>query len=202
MFKLQGGWGIKSLFQFVHAYWYLTKTDQYVKILADGVSFSIKYLPHWFGRWAMGLVVPYYHGKVMRREDVKKVLTLNVDLRVTDDIAERVVPFEAARSIIVEHPDHIVVGDCPCRAYRGEAACSSEKYGIQYCMFIGEPFVSFILDHAQINPLRITVEEALERLEDVHKRGWVSSMFFKDICGQRSYAICNLLPMLLRWVAD
>jgi len=119
LFKLQGGWGIKSLFQFVHAYWYLTKTDQYVKILVDGVSFSIKYLPHWFGRWAMGLVVPYYHGKVMRREDVKKVLTLNVDLRVTDDIAERVVPFEAARSIIVEHPDHIVVGDCPCRAYRG-----------------------------------------------------------------------------------
>jgi NAD-dependent dihydropyrimidine dehydrogenase PreA subunit len=61
-------------------------------------------------------------------------------------------------------------------------------------MFIGEPFVSFILDHAQINPLRITVEEALERLEDVHKRGWVSSMFFKDICGQRSYAICNCCP--------
>ena len=191
LFRLQGGWGIRSIYRFLHAYWYLTNIVRYLNVLLKPALFMTKYFPPMVGRWVLNQILPYYHGKILRTEDAKKIINLNVDLRVEDRIAEKVVSFETARNIIIEHPDHIVVIDCACRVFKGEHHCSSEKYGIQACMIIGEPMASFVLDHSQNNPLKITAEEALARIKDFHQRGWVHSMFFKDVFAERSYAICN-----------
>jgi Pyruvate/2-oxoacid:ferredoxin oxidoreductase delta subunit len=191
LFRMQGGWGIKSIYRFLHGYWYLINIHRYLNVLFKPALFVINHFPPIFGRFVLNQILPYYHGKIMRTEDVKKVVNLNVDLLVEDQIAEKVVPFETARNIIIENPDHIVIVDCACRLFKGEGYCSSEKYGIKCCMIIGEPMASFVLDHSQSNPLKITAEEALACIEDFHQLGWAHSMFFKDVFAERSYAICN-----------
>ncbi len=62
------------------------------------------------------------------------------------------------------------------------------------CMAIGRPYTDFLLEHRPDSSRRVSQEEALKILEEVHKRGWVHQGFFKDACFQSFYVICNCDP--------
>ncbi|NPV91906.1 MAG: 4Fe-4S binding protein [Firmicutes bacterium] len=127
-----------------------------------------------------------YHGKVLRFEDAKKILALDVDLDL-GPLDKTVIPFEHARSVILKNPDKLLALDCACRSTR-ENGC----YPRDVCIWIGEPFFSFILDHNTTgNPRIITSEEAIAIMEAERERGHMQHALFKDAMGDRLYCICN-----------
>lgn len=125
-----------------------------------------------------------YHGKAIPLETAKTLVSIQKEIKL--DNLEQVIPFERARDIILKNPDHIAVIDCPCR--KGlEHPCEP----LDVCMIIGEPFVSFVLDHQPDASRLITSEQARQILEDENRRGHVSHAYFKDAALNRFYAICN-----------
>ena len=111
-------------------------------------------------------------------------MQVNEDVNLT--VPEHIVPFALARDIVLEHPDHIIVLDCPCRMAR-ENPCLP----LDVCIVVGEPFASFVLEHQPEHARQITPDEAVSILEAEDKRGHVHHAFFKDAMLQRFYAICN-----------
>jgi ferredoxin len=125
-----------------------------------------------------------YHGKVMPLDAAERLVMLDVGLDLRG--LEQIVPYPIACDIVLQHPDHIVALECPCRAAR-ETPCLP----LDVCLIVGEPFASFVVDH---NPRRsrwITQSEAVEILRAEHERGHVHHAFFKDAMLGRFYAICN-----------
>jgi Pyruvate/2-oxoacid:ferredoxin oxidoreductase delta subunit/uncharacterized protein YuzB (UPF0349 family) len=187
LWRLNGGW--KHPLLFLHAYFYLAHTDKYVAYIVPPTNFLSRLFPRTLGKKLMAHVQPVYHSKVLVTADARKVVTLDEDLSVDDEVGKKIITFKYARQILLKDPENIVVLDCGCRTHVGK--CASEKYGINVCMVIGEPQASFILDHSKLNPKKLTATEAIERLEDFHKSGFVHTLWFKDALGYRSYAICN-----------
>ena len=128
-----------------------------------------------------------YHGKVVPLDHAERLVTFgeNLDLRGL----EQIIPYPVARDIVLQHPDHIVALDCPCRAGR-ENPCLP----LDVCLIIGEPFASFIADHHPTGSRWITQSEAVDTLRAENERGHVHHAFFKDAMLGRFYAICNCCP--------
>jgi len=126
-----------------------------------------------------------YHGKVVRLPDALKLVTQKENLHLVP--SEKVIPFKVAREVILENPDSIVVGTCPCRAI-SEHPCLPPP--MEVCLFIGDPNASFL---AVQNPKyrKISQEEAVKILEDCHKRGFVHCAYFEKAASNRFNAICN-----------
>jgi Pyruvate/2-oxoacid:ferredoxin oxidoreductase delta subunit len=125
-----------------------------------------------------------YHGKVMPLDKASKLVMVNQPLKLPD--LEQVIPYKRARAIILENPDHIAVLKCPCRAAQ-EKPCQPADV----CLIIGEPFVSFILEHHPDKAKWITQQEAVAVMAAEAERGHVHHAFFKDAMLDRFYAICN-----------
>lgn len=126
-----------------------------------------------------------YHGKVITQGDASVIVSMKQPLEIVD--LERIVPYSDARSLILEHPmPSIAVIDCPCRDLSPNG-CQPRDV----CMIVGEPFVSFVLEHRPKKSRRVNTEEALKILEEEEKRGHIHSAWFKDVLGGRFYAICN-----------
>jgi len=127
-----------------------------------------------------------YHSKILKLEDAEKLVTQEVNVNI--DVPESIVPFKLAKDVILNTPDAIAVGTCPCRKANPESSCMPDP--MEACMFLGDPHVSFIVAH---NPKfrKVTQEEAVEILEDCHNRGFVHCAYFKRDMGSRLYAICN-----------
>lgn len=125
-----------------------------------------------------------YHGKVVTLDSARKLVTLNEPIELPD--LEKVVPYSRARDIILKNPGQIAVLQCPCRTAR-ETPCLP----IDVCLIIGEPFVSFMIEHHSTKARKISPDEAIKILEAENKRGHVSHAFFKDAMLDRFYAICN-----------
>lgn len=125
-----------------------------------------------------------YHGKVVPLESAQRLVLVHEDVRLT--VPEHIVPFAVARDIVMEHPNHIIALDCPCRMAR-ENPCLP----LDVCLVVGEPFASFVLDHQPNHARRISPNEAVDILKAEDKRGHVHHAFFKDAMLQRFYAICN-----------
>ena len=125
-----------------------------------------------------------YHGKVVPLEEAKRLVSIKEDIEIKD--LEKIIPFSRAKDIIMRNPDRIAVLDCPCREAR-ENPC----HPLDVCLIIGDPFVSFILEHLPRKSRQISSQEAIEILEAEHERGHVSHAFFKDAMLNRFYAICN-----------
>jgi ferredoxin len=125
-----------------------------------------------------------YHGKVMPLEAAKQLLTVEEEISLTN--LEQVIPYARACDIVLQHPDHIVVLECPCRASRPNP-CQP----LDVCLIVGEPFASFVSEHHPRRSRWITPEEAVEILCAEHERGHVHHAFFKDAMLGRFYAICN-----------
>ncbi|MDI6697137.1 MAG: 4Fe-4S binding protein [Anaerolineales bacterium] len=125
-----------------------------------------------------------YHGKVMPLASARRLVSVREDIRRPD--LEQVIPYPRARALILEHPDQIAVLDCPCRSARPNPCLP-----LDVCLIVGEPFVSFILEHHPSKARRITQQEATRILEEEDARGHVHHAFFKDAMLGRFYAICN-----------
>ena len=125
-----------------------------------------------------------YHGKVLPLKEAKRLVSIKEDIRIKD--LEKVIPFTKAKDIILHNPDRIAALDCPCRLAR-ENPCTP----LDVCLIVGDPFVSFVLEHQPEKSRLISSQEAMDILEAEHERGHVSHAFFKDAMLNRFYAICN-----------
>ncbi len=125
-----------------------------------------------------------YHGKVVPLEAATQLVTVEKEINLTN--LEHVIPYACARDIVLQHPDHIVVLECPCRASR-----SNPCQPLDVCLIVGEPFAGFIAEHHPHRARWITPKEAVNILRAEDERGHVHHAFFKDAMLGRFYAICN-----------
>lgn len=131
-----------------------------------------------------GTIGDGYHGKVVTLEAATRLVSVQQEINLTD--LEHVIPYPVARDIVLRHPDHIAVLECPCRASRPNPCLP-----LDVCLIVGEPFASFVLEHHPRRARAITSAEAAEILAAEHARGHVHHAFFKDAMLGRFYAICN-----------
>lgn len=172
---------------------YLPEPDVLVKprgIEFDVVDELVKTAVNECNRGAGSLMTNTYHAKVLRLEDAEQIVTLTEDLNL-GELPKTIMPYEIAKSAIIEAADRIAVIDCVCRNTRGEKGCQPRDV----CIVIGEPWVSWCLDRDRyLNGRIVTQEEALKILRECHERGNVHAAFFKDIAAGRLYSICNCCP--------
>jgi len=125
-----------------------------------------------------------YHGKVVPTAAAEELVTLDRPIELRG--IEQIVPYAAARDIVLQNPDHIVALECPCRSVR-ENPCLP----LDVCLVIGEPFAGFVAAHHPEKARWISQSEAVEILRAERNRGHVHHAFFKDAMLDRFYAICN-----------
>lgn len=125
-----------------------------------------------------------YHGKVVPLEAATQLVTVREDVDLGD--LEQIIPYATARDLVLQHPDHIAVLECPCRAARATPCLP-----LDVCLIVGEPFASFVVEHHPRRARWITPDEAIEILRAEDERGHVHHAFFKDAMLGRFYAICN-----------
>lgn len=125
-----------------------------------------------------------YHGKVVPLETARQLVSVKENITIQD--LEKVIPYQLARSLIMENPQSLVALDCPCRVAR-ENPCLP----LDVCLIVGEPFASFCLEHHPDRSRAISNAEAINILEAEEARGHVHHAFFKEAVLQRFYAICN-----------
>lgn len=125
-----------------------------------------------------------YHGKSLPLEEATKLIKL--DRAINTEVPEQVLPFTRAREIVLENPTKLAVIDCPCRS-----AMTNPCTPMDVCLVVGDPFVSFILQHHPTKSRAITSDEAVRILKAENARGHVTHAFFKDVMMGRFYAICN-----------
>ena len=117
-------------------------------------------------------------------EAAKQLVRVDRDVNLGD--LEHIIPYALAREIVLQHPDHIAVLECPCRA-----ACAHPCTPLDVCLIVGEPFAGFIREHHPDRSRWISSDEAVDILTAEHRRGHVHHAFFKDAMLGRFYAICN-----------
>jgi Pyruvate/2-oxoacid:ferredoxin oxidoreductase delta subunit len=133
---------------------------------------------------ATGTLADSYHAKVLPLDLAHQLVTVSQPIALPD--LEHVIPYVRARALILRNPDQVIVMECPCRAAK-ENPCLP----LDICLIIGEPFVSFLLEHHPSRARRITQEQAVEILETEAARGRVHHAFFNDPMLGRFFAICN-----------
>jgi NAD-dependent dihydropyrimidine dehydrogenase PreA subunit len=185
-----------SLFDFIHGYLYAKWPYLYISVaigehpLSRFLASIFLSLSSLLGHSMDEGVEPEiawadsYHGKVVPLEEAIRLVSIQEEIEILD--LEKIIPYTRAKDIILKNPDRIVALDCPCREAR-ENPCRP----LDVCLVIGDPFVSFILDHQPEKSRQISSHEAMEILQEEHQRGHVSHAFFKDAMLNRFYAICN-----------
>ncbi len=143
-----------------------------------------RFLPHADDGSAAQAWADSYHGKVVPLEAAAQLVSVREDVDLGD--LEQVIPYARARDLVLQHPQHIVALECPCRAARA-APCLP----LDVCLIVGEPFASFVLEHHPARARRIAPDEAVDILRAEDARGHVHHAFFKDAMLGRFYAICN-----------
>ncbi len=158
-------------------------TNRYVRLLIDDGSALVNRVPFlwpaarkWLGR--------RYHAKVVPFEQARKIIELDKDIPLQD--LEQIIPYDKARDLVLKAPPDIVLYDCACRA-RKENPCEPTMV----CLVIGQPFADFVLEHNPDTSRRITTEEAMTILREEHERGHMHAAWFRRICLDRFYCICN-----------
>jgi len=157
----------------------LAPLDPGLEEMLEAVSWQV-------GENAMSAETSLYHGKVLRPQDARKLVSLKEDVHISPP--ERVVPFKVARDIVLENPASIAVGTCPCRAQSLNPCLPPGEQEV--CLFLGEPWVSFMDEH-NASYHRISQDEAVKVLETCHAKGFVHTAYFEHAAGNRMDAICN-----------
>lgn len=170
--------GLKDLlnFRLPHMYIYGRWTRQYVKFLRDVL------IPR-LGPNGKKKFADTYHAKVLTTQHAKNIIAINHEVPLKD--IEQVIPYPMARKIILSYPLDVVVLECACRAI-SRHPCSPS----QVCMVVGKPVTDFIMEHHP-EAKRLTQQEALDLLDEAHRKGCVHTAWFKDAVFERFYAICN-----------
>lgn len=171
------GWHRPDLW--LHGLFYLGHTQQYVGMGRFFTGYT-RYIPGRLKR----RYADTYHGKLVPLEEAQRLVSVEEDVEIRD--LEQIVPYRTCKDIILRNPDEILVCKCVCRN-TSPVHC----YPDEVCMIIGEPYVSFILDHQPDLCRRVTAEEAVEILRQTDEAGCLHAAFFKDIARGRFYAICN-----------
>lgn len=125
-----------------------------------------------------------YHGKVIRLDDARKLITINRDIELRN--LDQVLPFRHARDLILHNPQNIVVYECPCRGQKKEPCRPTDV-----CLVVGDPFVDLLHMFQPFRSRRISPEDAVRILREEDKRGHVHTAWFKRTMLDRFYAICN-----------
>jgi len=126
-----------------------------------------------------------YHGKVMKKEDVQKLLTLKESINITP--SERVMPFKVARQLLIENPGSIAAAPCTCRLFEKKPCYPKDK---EICLFFGDPQASFMAEQNAM-ARKISQDEALHILDIAHAHGFVHTAYFEKAVGERLNVICN-----------
>jgi len=178
----------KSLGQFIHAYVYARWPYGYI---GSAIGELRRQLPKrlLFAPWLLKALRPQawaesYHGKVVPTEEAVRLVRINE--AVDTVVPESVIPYHAARELILSCDMPIVALDCPCRLSR-ENPCLP----LDVCLIMGDPFASFILEHHPERSRAIDQDEAVAILHAEAERGHVHHVFFKEAMLDRFYAICN-----------
>lgn len=177
-FEIIKGLGLHPL-KLLNAFLYGRFTPQYLRVL----DWVVPHLPPSLKEH----LAERYHGKVLKLEDARKLVSLRHDLELRN--LEKVIPYRYARDLVLKNPDHIVVYDCPCRAVQPNPCRPTEV-----CLIVGEPFAAAVLAVQPGRGRRISSEEALSILTEEEARGHIHTAYFKDIMLDRFYAICNCCP--------
>lgn len=178
----------------LHGYFYLrfpffyiataTASNRLGKLGAKIISLVARVFPSKPAKADQITFADTYHGKVIPLETARELISIKQNISVED--LEKVIPYQLARSLIIDHPESLVALDCPCREAR-ENPCLP----LDVCLIVGEPFASFTLEHHPTQSRAINREEAIAILEAEEARGHVHHAFFKQAVLQRFYAICN-----------
>ncbi len=171
------GWHRPDLW--LHGMFYLSRTLDYVRMGRRAVGFA-RFIPPSMRRH----YAQTYHAKLVPLEEAQKLVTVGEDIEVRN--LENVIPFRMCRDIVLKNPDAILACKCVCRMSSPDPCREDEV-----CILVGEPFVSYVLDHQPEFCRRVTPEEAVEILRSTDEEGCLHAAFFKDIAGGRFYAICN-----------
>jgi ferredoxin len=162
---------------FLHSFIYARWPREYIGL---GLRYS---LPH-IDAQAKRNAADGYHGKVLPTELAKRLVSVQRDIPLRD--VEQILPYSKARELVLMGPTEIVAMECPCRATRRQPCQPT-----QVCMIVGQPFVDFVLEHHPSSSRRLSTTEAVQLLEEEHRRGHVHAAYFKDVMLGRFYAICN-----------
>ena len=162
----------------LHAYVYGRWTNQYIYALIHWVMPRLD--AHGREHWANA-----YHGKVLTPELAAELILLNHDIDAR--ALEQIVPYPIARDVILKSPLPITLYECACRHARGDAGCTPSDV----CMAIGSMNNDFLIEHNPYSARHIDQKQALDLLRAEHERGHLHSAWFKDVLGDRLYAICN-----------
>ena len=160
----------------LHGYIYLRFQKKYLKFLIKANPTSPVFLRKF--------ITDRYHSKVLTPDHAKKIISLDIDIPYQK--IEQIIPHQIARSIIINASPKIVAFECGCRHARPNPCLPT-----QVCLFIGEPYADFMLEHHPTESRELTKALALELLEAEHKRGHIHSAWFKDAMSDRFYCICN-----------
>ena len=174
--------GLRNLLNLrtLHFYIYKLWTKQYIRIVR---YYILPFAKHWSKRKKKWLA-DHHHSKVLTPELAQAIITNDQEVPLHD--LEQIIPYSAARNLVLNAPPDVVVYECACRHTR-QAPCQPT----QVCMVLGQPFVDFVLEHHPKDGRRVTQAEALELLRAEHKRGHIHTAWFKDVLLNRLYAICN-----------
>ncbi len=153
--------------------------------LDPGITEMIELLVHQIFEAGASRETSTHHAKVLTLPDVLKLVTQKEDLHLVP--SEKVIPFKIARDVILESPETISVGTCPCRMV-SEKPCLPPP--MEVCIWPGEPNASFIAGQ-NANFRKISQDEAVGILEDCHKKGFVHTAYFEKGASDRMDVICN-----------
>ncbi len=170
------GWRRLVSLQALHAYVYGRWTQHYIGFVLNRVYPRVGARQK---RW----LADHFHAKVLTPEHASAIVALNHDIPLRD--LEQVIPYPLARKLVLHGPTDVAVFNCGCRQ-----ASRTPCQPVQVCMAVGQPFVDFVLEH-HAESRRLSQAEALELLQAEHERGHLHTAWFKDVCLERFYAICN-----------
>lgn len=161
----------------LHGYVYMRWQKSYIRLFVNQIGpRSSQSARKW---WA-----DQYHSKVLTEQQAESLITISEDIPYQD--LEQIIPYPVARDIVLSASPKITVYECGCRLAR-QNPCTPT----QVCMFIGEPFAGFMLEHHPTESRALSQAEALELLESEHERGHVHAAWFKNAMLDRFYVICN-----------
>jgi len=185
------GWRIdRALHNFIYFYFH----EQYVTVSRLLTKVTVAFLS-WFKpiKIVPNAVFNRYHSKILSKNDVTKILTLNEDIDLGKDQQKRVLPFKYANKILFRNPKLIATMDCPCVLNQKE---SERCHPVRKCIAIGQDFAPIWLEHCKekYNAIQITQEEALDIIKESRKTGHITNAFLKVATGGLTGIICNCCP--------
>lgn len=187
----EGAWGLQKVLNMVHGYIYYTLYDHYVTSALFVVRLLGKLPKTVYKTIAIDFFAARYHCKVLTYENARKLIELEESVVLPTEESKKIIPWEIANKLILNHRDHLAIVDCPCRLDKKEAG-KNYCEPIHTCVFMGKTSVDFVTSHMpRMHGRRAAKKEVLDLLKEQHQRGRVFTIWFKDATGYRGGVLCS-----------